>query len=35
MQLILGVFDFPDQADQTAGEVAVPELVVHRVTGHP
>jgi hypothetical protein len=35
MQLILGVFDFPDQADPTGVQAEVPELVVHRVTGHP
>ena len=33
MQLILGVFDFPDR--RSAGEAAVPELVVHRVRGTP
>lgn len=31
MQLILGVFDFPDRPH---GDVAVPELVVGRVLGH-
>lgn len=31
LQLILGVFDFPDR--RPAGEVAVAELVVHRVRG--
>ena len=31
MQLILGVFDFPDR--RTADDTAVPELVVHRVSG--
>jgi hypothetical protein len=35
MQLILGVFDFPDDADQRGGGPETPELVVHRVTGHP
>ena len=35
MQLILGVFDFPDQADPAGTGPEVPELVVHRVTGHP
>jgi len=34
MQLILGVFDFPDPADPTGTDGEVPELVVHRVTGH-
>ncbi len=29
MQLILGVFDFPER--RSAGDTAVPELVVHRV----
>ena len=33
MQLILGVFDFPDEADPVLDQ-EVPELVVHRVTGH-
>jgi hypothetical protein len=32
MQLIIGVFDFPDPAQPTAD---VPELVVHRVVGQP
>ena len=31
MQLILGVFDFPDR--RPAGDLTVPELVVHRVHG--
>jgi Glycosyl hydrolases family 16 len=31
MQLILGVFDFPDR--RTDGDTTVPELVVHRVRG--
>jgi hypothetical protein len=34
MQLILGVFDFPDPADPIGTDGEVPELVVHRVTGH-
>jgi hypothetical protein len=33
MQLILGVFDFPDEADPVLDQ-EVPELVIHRVTGH-
>ena len=35
MQLILGVFDFPEQADPAPAEPALAELVVHRVTGRP
>ena len=35
MQLIVGVFDFPEQPDPTRAEPEVPELIVHRVTGHP
>jgi Glycosyl hydrolases family 16 len=35
MQLIIGVFDFPDQDYPTGDGAEVPELVVHRVTGHP
>ncbi len=31
MQLILGVFDFPER--RSPGDTAVPELVVHRVSG--
>ena len=31
MQLILGVFDFPER--RSADDPAVPELVVHRVRG--
>ena len=31
LQLILGVFDFPDR--RPAGNLTVPELVVHRVHG--
>jgi Glycosyl hydrolases family 16 len=34
MQLILGVFDFPDPDASRISE-SVPELVVHRVTGQP
>lgn len=33
MQLILGVFDFPDRAPAGQAEVPVPELVVRRVYG--
>ena len=35
MQLILGVFDFPEHPDPNRTEPAEPELLVHRVTGHP
>jgi hypothetical protein len=35
MQLILGVFDFPEQPDPTGQGPAEPELMVHRVTSHP
>ena len=35
MQLMLGVFDFPDRAVAATGEVAVPELVVSHVRGQP
>jgi hypothetical protein len=34
MQLILGVFDFPDRAPAGRADVPVPELVVRRVLGH-
>ena len=33
LQLILGVFDFPDRASPDETDVPVPELVVRRVTG--
>ena len=33
LQLILGVFDFPDRASPDEPDVPVPELVVRRVTG--
>ncbi|WP_232668041.1 glycoside hydrolase family 16 protein [Pseudonocardia sp. TRM90224] len=33
MQLILGVFDFPDHRSAVAGVAPTPELVVHRVRG--
>ncbi len=33
MQLVLGVFDFPDRAPAGEAEPPVPELVVRRVTG--
>ncbi len=35
MQLILGVFDFPDRARSDETSAPVPELVVRRVTGRP
>ena len=35
MQLIIGVFDFPEPASPTQASAEVPELMVHRVTGHP
>jgi hypothetical protein len=33
MELIIGVFDFPDRADPAEGMPPVPELVVSRVLG--
>lgn len=33
MQLIVGLFDFPEQPDPDGREPGTPELVVHRVTG--
>lgn len=35
MQLIVGLFDFPDQLDPDDREPTTPELVLHRVTGGP
>jgi hypothetical protein len=35
MQLMLGVFDFPDRAVSATGEVPMPELVVSHVRGQP
>ena len=35
VQLMLGVFDFPDKADLVAGPVPVPEMVVSHVIGRP
>jgi hypothetical protein len=35
MQLMLGVFDFPERAASPTGEAPVPELVVSHVRGHP
>jgi hypothetical protein len=36
VQLMLGVFDFPDRADpESTGPPPVPELVVSHVRGHP
>ena len=35
MQLMIGVFDFPSRAADDAEVVAVPELVVSHVRGHP
>lgn len=35
MQLMLGVFDFPDRAPSAARELLVPELVVSHVRGQP
>jgi len=35
MQLILGVFDFPDRAPDGEADVPVAELVVRRVLGRP
>ena len=34
VQLMIGVFDFPDKADLSAPDVPVPELVVSHVLGH-
>jgi hypothetical protein len=35
VQLMIGVFDFPDRADPSTSDVPVPELVVSHVIGHP
>ena len=35
MQLIIAVFDFPDGAGPMGNDPEVPELLVHRVVGHP
>lgn len=35
VQLMIGVFDFPDKADPAVSEVPVPELIVTSVTGSP
>ena len=35
LQLIIGVFDFPDPAHPAQDGAGEPELVVHRVTGRP
>jgi hypothetical protein len=35
VQLMIGVFDFPDRADPSTSDVPVPELVVSHVVGHP
>jgi hypothetical protein len=35
VQLMIGVFDFPDKAHLVPGEVPVPEMVVSHVIGHP
>jgi hypothetical protein len=35
VQLMIGVFDFPDRADPSTSEIPVPELVVSHVIGHP
>jgi hypothetical protein len=33
VQLMIGVFDFPDKADPDATDVPVPEMIVTHVTG--
>jgi hypothetical protein len=35
VQLMIGVFDFPDRADPSTSDIPVPELVVSHVIGHP
>ena len=35
VQLMIGVFDFPDRAADVPGPVPVPEMVVSHVIGHP
>jgi hypothetical protein len=35
VQLMIGVFDFPDRAAEVPGPVPVPEMVVSHVIGHP
>ena len=35
MQLIIGVFDFPDGAEPMGNDPEVPALLVQRVVGHP
>ena len=35
VQLMIGVFDFPDKADSLTSEAPVPEIVVSHVIGHP
>src|SRR3954447_4540179 len=35
VQLMLGVFDFPDKADPAATDVPVPEMIVTEITGRP
>jgi len=35
VQLMLGVFDFPDKADPATAEVPVPEFVISHVVGRP
>jgi hypothetical protein len=35
VQLMIGVFDFPDKADLVPGPVPVPEMIVSHVIGHP
>jgi hypothetical protein len=34
VQLMIGVFDFPDKADPAAEDIPVPEMVVSHVAGH-
>jgi Glycosyl hydrolases family 16 len=35
VQLMIGVFDFPDRADPAATDTPVPQMIVSQVTGHP
>jgi Glycosyl hydrolases family 16 len=35
VQLMIGVFDFPDRTDPSSRDVPVPEMVVSHVAGHP
>jgi Glycosyl hydrolases family 16 len=35
VQLMIGVFDFPDKADPSSSDVPVPEMIVSHVAAHP